>query len=53
MKNGVFWNVTPCFNLNVVVYVRVEVFMAVTMKNGVFWAVTSCGSCNNRCFGGT
>jgi hypothetical protein len=30
-------------------YVRVEVFVAVTMKNGVFW----CGSCNNRRFGET
>jgi hypothetical protein len=35
------------------VYVRSEVFTAVTMKNGVFWDVTPCGSCTNRRFGGT
>jgi hypothetical protein len=35
------------------VYVRFEVFTAVTMKNGVFWNVTPCGSCKNRRFGGT
>jgi hypothetical protein len=34
-------------------FVRFEVFTAVTMKNGVFWDVTPCGSCNNRRFGGT
>jgi hypothetical protein len=28
------------------IYVRFEVFTAVTMKNGVFWVVTPCGSCN-------
>jgi hypothetical protein len=27
------------------IYVRFEVFTAVTMKNGVFWDVTPCGSC--------
>jgi hypothetical protein len=27
------------------IYVRFEVFMAVTMKNGVFWDVTPFGSC--------
>jgi hypothetical protein len=26
-------------------YLRFEVFTAVTMKNGVFWVVTPCGSC--------
>jgi hypothetical protein len=35
------------------VYVRFEVFTAVTMKNGVFWVVTPCGSCKNLRFGGT
>jgi hypothetical protein len=35
------------------VYIRFEVFTAVTMKNGVFWDVMPCGSCKNRCFGGT
>jgi hypothetical protein len=34
-------------------YVRFEVFTAVTMKNGVCWDVTLCGSCKNRRFGGT
>jgi hypothetical protein len=34
-------------------FVRLAVFMAVTMKNGVFWDVTPCGSCKNRRFGGT
>jgi hypothetical protein len=33
-------------------YVRFEVFTAVTMKNGVFWVVTPFGSCKNRRFGG-
>jgi hypothetical protein len=31
-------------------YVRFEVFTAVTMKNGVFWDFTPCGSCKNRRF---
>jgi hypothetical protein len=35
------------------IYVRFEVFKAVTMKNGIFWDVTPCGSCKNRRFGGT
>jgi hypothetical protein len=35
------------------VYVRFEVFAAVTMKNAVFWAVAPCRSCVNRRFGGT
>jgi hypothetical protein len=34
-------------------FVRFEVFTAVTMKNGVFWDVTPFGSCKNRRFGGT
>jgi hypothetical protein len=29
-----------------ILYVRLEVFTAVTMQNGVFWDVTPCGSCN-------
>jgi hypothetical protein len=33
-------------------YVRLEVFMAVTMKNGIFWDVTLCASCKDRRFGG-
>jgi hypothetical protein len=40
-------------NMNLKIYVRFEVFRAVTMKNGVFWDVTPCGSCKNRRFGGT
>jgi hypothetical protein len=32
---------------NTFVYVRFEVFTAVTMKNGVCWDVTPCGSCKN------
>jgi hypothetical protein len=36
-----------------VVYIRFEVFMAVTMKNSVFWDVIPCGSCKNQRFGGT
>jgi hypothetical protein len=34
------------------IYVRFEVFMAVTMKNAVFWNVAPCRSCVNRRFGG-
>jgi hypothetical protein len=34
-------------------YIRFDVFTAVTMKNGVVWDVTPCGSYKNRCFGGT
>jgi hypothetical protein len=34
------------------VYVRFNVFTAVTMKNCIFWDVTSCGPCQNRHFGG-
>jgi hypothetical protein len=29
-------------------FVRFEVFTAVTMKDTVFWDVTPCGSCKNR-----
>jgi hypothetical protein len=36
-----------------IIYVRFEVFTAVTMKNGVFWDVRPCDSCKNRRFGGT
>jgi hypothetical protein len=35
------------------VFIRFEVFMAVTMKNAVSWDVTPSGSCKNRHFGGT
>jgi hypothetical protein len=38
---------------NVNLFVRFEVYTAVTMKNGVFWDVMPRGSCNNRRFGGT
>jgi hypothetical protein len=34
-------------------YVRFEVFTAVTMKNAVLWDVAACRSCVNRRFGGT
>jgi hypothetical protein len=43
---------TACTQL-MVIFVRFEVFTAVTMKNCVFWVVTPCGSCKNRRFGGT
>jgi hypothetical protein len=36
---------------NISIFVRFEVFTAVTMTNGVFWDVTLCGSCKNRRFG--
>jgi hypothetical protein len=36
-----------------IMHVKSEVFMAVTMKNAVFWDVTPCSSCVNRRFGGT
>jgi hypothetical protein len=38
---------------NQLLFVRFEVFTAVTTTNGVFWNVTPCGSCKNRRFGGT
>jgi hypothetical protein len=34
-------------------FVRIEVFTAVTMKNCVFWDLTPCGFCKNLRFGGT
>jgi hypothetical protein len=34
--------------MNRKIYVRFEVFTAVTMKNGVFWNVTPCGSFKNH-----
>jgi hypothetical protein len=36
-----------------ILFVRFEVFTAVSMKNGVFWDITPCGYCKNRRFGGT
>jgi hypothetical protein len=36
MKDEVLWNIR--------IYVRFEVFTAVTMKNGVFWVVTPTSS---------
>jgi hypothetical protein len=65
MKNAVFLDIKTQFlphrryitsKLQIpagLVYVRFEVFTAVTMKNDVFWDVTPCGSCKNRHFGGT
>jgi hypothetical protein len=43
------------FNImnNFVIYVRFEVFTAITMKNAVFWNVAPCRYCVNRRFGGT
>jgi hypothetical protein len=38
------------FLQSVQVYLRFEVFTAVTMKNCVFWDVTPCGSFKNRRF---
>jgi hypothetical protein len=35
------------------IYVRFEVFTAVTMKNAIFWDMAPCSSCVNRRFGGT
>jgi hypothetical protein len=32
------------------IFVRSEVFMAVTMKNAIFWDVAPCGTCKNRRF---
>jgi hypothetical protein len=37
----------PCCE-TAVVYIRFEVFTAVTMKNAVFWDITPFGSCKNR-----
>jgi hypothetical protein len=36
-----------------VLFLKLEVSMAVTMKNAVFWDVTKCGSCMNRRLVGT
>jgi hypothetical protein len=38
---------------NKYIFVRFEVFAALTMKNAVFWDVMPCGSCKNRRFRGT
>jgi hypothetical protein len=35
------------------IYIRFEVFTAVTKKNAVYWDVTLCSSCNNLRFLGT
>jgi hypothetical protein len=40
-------------DLNYSIYIRFEVFTAVTMKNAVFWDVTPRGSCKNGRFGAT
>jgi E3 ubiquitin-protein ligase DOA10 len=62
MKNGVFWDVTPCGSCknrrfggtqHLKVGVRFEVFTVVAMKNAIFWDVTLCGFCKNQRFGGT
>jgi hypothetical protein len=62
MKNVVFWDIeTPVHTLQEkhyisdaessrLIYVRFDVFKAVTMKNAVSWDVMSCGSCRNRLF---
>jgi hypothetical protein len=39
--------------LIILIFVRFEVFTAVSMKNAVFWYVASCRSCVNRRFVGT
>jgi hypothetical protein len=58
-KKQVIWEERDFFSpvsqivLKEILFVRFEVFTAVTMKNGVFWVVTPCGSCKNRRFGGT
>jgi hypothetical protein len=36
-----------------VLFVRFEVFAAVTMKNAVVWDIVLRGCCKNRRFGGT
>jgi hypothetical protein len=47
------WKVVKERFLNIIDFVRFEVFTAVTMKNAVFWDVAPCRSCVNRRFGGT
>jgi hypothetical protein len=46
-----FWGLRGLEHLSILatntLYVRFEVFTAVTMKNGVFWVITPWGSCNN------
>jgi hypothetical protein len=37
----------------IVIDVRFEVSMVVTIKNAIFWDVMLCGSCRSRRFGGT
>jgi hypothetical protein len=34
------------------IFIRFEVFTALTMKNAVFWDLAPCRSCVNRRFGG-
>jgi hypothetical protein len=48
--NYVKWQHLHC---TILISVKFEVFMGVTMKNGVFWDIMPCGSCKNRRFGGT
>jgi hypothetical protein len=38
-----------CFNTQII-FVRSEVFTAVTMKNAIFWYVTPCGACKKHWF---
>jgi hypothetical protein len=38
--------------INNQIYIRFEIFTAVTMKNAVFWDMSQCRSCVNRRFGG-
>jgi hypothetical protein len=46
-KNVFRWNSLN----NRLIFVRFEVFTAVTTKNAVFWFVTPVGCCKNRRFG--
>jgi hypothetical protein len=42
-----------CFQKKIYIFVRFEVFTAITMKNTVFWDVAPCRYFVNRRFGGT
>jgi hypothetical protein len=39
--------------VQIIHFVRFEVFRAATMKNAIFWEVAPGGPCENRCFGET